>query len=118
MLGGAACQISNGPAYSRLQVQAVQPSRAPLALAGAEAKRASHIGAVEAFKLAAGHLWVSLATAQTRLKAVFAKTNTHRQGELVAPIARLRSFQRQQVDTSFGDADAYGQEHPRYDGAV
>jgi hypothetical protein len=61
-------------------------------------------GAGESVELAAERLDVSVSTARTQLKAVFAKTNTHRQAELVALIGRLRSFQQQQQhdDTSFG----------------
>ena len=72
-------------------------------LSGAEAKLASYIGAGESVERAAERLDVSVSTARTQLKAVFAKTNTHRQAELVALIGRLRSFQQQQHDdTSFG----------------
>jgi DNA-binding CsgD family transcriptional regulator len=71
-------------------------------LTGAEARLASYIGAGESVELAAERLGVSLSTARTQLKAVFAKTNTHRQAELVALIGRLRSFQQQHDDTSFG----------------
>jgi DNA-binding CsgD family transcriptional regulator len=71
-------------------------------LSGAEAKLASYIGAGESIELAAGRLGVSVATARTQLKAVFAKTNTHRQAEFVALVGRLRWFQQQQHDTSFG----------------
>jgi DNA-binding CsgD family transcriptional regulator len=72
-------------------------------LSGAEAKLASYIGAGESVESAAERLDASISTARTQLKAVFAKTNTHRQAELVALIGRLRSFQQQQHDdTSFG----------------
>ena len=39
---------------------------------------------------AAASLGVSRETARTQLKAVFAKTNTRRQAELAALVARLR----------------------------
>jgi DNA-binding CsgD family transcriptional regulator len=38
---------------------------------------------------AAQQLGISKATARNQLKAVFAKTATHRQGELVALLSRL-----------------------------
>ncbi len=71
-------------------------------LTGAEAKLAARLGAGQSIERAAEQLGVSLSTARTQLKAVFAKTNTHRQAELVALIGRLRSFQQQRSDTSFG----------------
>jgi DNA-binding CsgD family transcriptional regulator len=73
-----------------------------LGLTGAEAKLASCLGTGEPIERAAERLGVSLSTARTQLKAVFAKTNTHRQAELVALIGRLRSFQQQPADTPFG----------------
>jgi DNA-binding CsgD family transcriptional regulator len=71
-------------------------------LTAAEAKIASYVGAGESVELTAERLGVSVSTVRTQLKAVFAKTNTHRQAELVALIGRLRSFQQQHDDTSFG----------------
>jgi DNA-binding CsgD family transcriptional regulator len=71
-------------------------------LTGAEARLASYIGAGESLEFAAERSRVSVSTARTQLKAVFTKTNTHRQAELVALIGRLRSFQQQHDDTSFG----------------
>jgi DNA-binding CsgD family transcriptional regulator len=71
-------------------------------LTGAEAKLASCIGVGESIEHAAETLGVSLSTARTQLKAVFAKTNTHRQAELAALVGRLRSFQQQRANTLFG----------------
>jgi DNA-binding CsgD family transcriptional regulator len=61
-------------------------------LTAAEAKLASQIGAAESIERAAECLGISSLTARTQLKAVFSKTSTHRQGELVALLSRLRSF--------------------------
>ena len=61
-------------------------------LTAAEAKLASLIGAGESIECAAERLKISSLTARTQLKAVFSKTSTHRQGELVALLSRLRSF--------------------------
>ncbi len=71
-------------------------------LTSAEAKLASCLGAGDSIERAAEQLGVSLSTARTQLKAVFAKTNTHRQAELAALIGRLRPFQQQREDTLFG----------------
>jgi DNA-binding CsgD family transcriptional regulator len=61
-------------------------------LTPAEAKLAVLIGAGEALERAAGKLSISPLTARTQLKAVFAKTDTHRQSELVALLSRLHSL--------------------------
>jgi DNA-binding CsgD family transcriptional regulator len=61
-------------------------------LTAAEAKLASLIGAGESIERAAERLGISSLTARTQLKAVFSKTSTHRQGELVALLSRLQSF--------------------------
>ena len=61
-------------------------------LTAAEAKLASLIGAGESIEHAAERLGISSLTARGQLKAVFSKTSTHRQGELVALLSRLRSF--------------------------
>jgi len=52
-------------------------------LTRAEAKLAVLIGTGQPIKHAADKLSITPLTARTQLKAVFAKTNTHRQGELV-----------------------------------
>jgi DNA-binding CsgD family transcriptional regulator len=51
-------------------------------LTAAEAKLAALIGAGETVERAAERLGISKLTAQTQLKAVFSKTDTHRQAEL------------------------------------
>jgi len=61
-------------------------------LTAAEAKLASLIGAGESIEHAAERLGISSLTARGQLKAVFSKTSTHRQGELVALLSRLRSL--------------------------
>jgi len=55
----------------------------------AEAKLASLIAVGKSPEQAARHLGVSEATARNQLKGVFSKTQTHRQSELVALLARL-----------------------------
>jgi DNA-binding CsgD family transcriptional regulator len=61
-------------------------------LTAAEAKLAGLIGAGEKIERAAERLGISAHTARTQLKAVFGKTDTHRQAELAAFIAKLRGF--------------------------
>jgi DNA-binding CsgD family transcriptional regulator len=58
----------------------------------AEAKLASLIGAGESIERAAECLRISPLTARGQLKAVFSKTDTHRQAELAALLSRLQSF--------------------------
>jgi DNA-binding CsgD family transcriptional regulator len=58
-------------------------------LTPAEARLASLIGAGNSPERAAQELGVSEATTRNQLKAVFNKTNTHRQPELVALLSRL-----------------------------
>ncbi len=58
-------------------------------LTPADARLASLIGAGNSPEQAAQELGVSEATARNQLKAVFNKTNTHRQPELVALLSRL-----------------------------
>jgi DNA-binding CsgD family transcriptional regulator len=60
-------------------------------LTQAEAKLAAQLGIGIGIDAAAGSLGVSRETARSQLKAVFAKTNTRRQAELAALVARLRS---------------------------
>ena len=61
-------------------------------LTRAEANLAVLIGAGQPLEHAADKLSVAPLTARTQLKAVFAKTDTHRQGELVALLSRLHSL--------------------------
>jgi DNA-binding CsgD family transcriptional regulator len=61
-------------------------------LTAAEAKLAGLIGAGETVERAAEQLGISVHTARTQLKSVLGKTDTHRQAELVALVARLRGF--------------------------
>ena len=56
----------------------------------AEAKLAAKLALGSGIENAAASLGVSRETARTQLKAVFAKTNTCRQAELAALVARLR----------------------------
>ena len=60
-------------------------------LTQAEAKLAAQLGIGIGIDAAAASLGVSRETARSQLKAVFAKTNTHHQAELVALVTRLRS---------------------------
>jgi len=55
----------------------------------AEARLAQRLASGEALEDAAKHLSISKNTARVQLKAVFAKMNVHRQGELVALLAQL-----------------------------
>lgn len=59
-------------------------------LTAAEAKIAALIGAGETVENAAERLGITKHTARNQLKAVFGKTDTHRQAELAALLARLR----------------------------
>jgi len=61
-------------------------------LTAAEAKLASLIGAGESIERAAERLGIAPLTARTQLRAVFSKTDTHRQAELAALLSRLQSF--------------------------
>jgi DNA-binding CsgD family transcriptional regulator len=60
-------------------------------LTSAEAKLASRVSSGEELKTAADHLGITYETARNQLKTVFAKTETHRQAELVALLSRLAS---------------------------
>jgi DNA-binding CsgD family transcriptional regulator len=63
---------------------------AAFGLTAAEAKMAATLASGVGIDAAAASLGVSRETARTQLKAVFAKTNTCRQAELVGLLARLR----------------------------
>jgi DNA-binding CsgD family transcriptional regulator len=58
-------------------------------LSPAEARLAARIATGASVEDVADELGLALSTARNQLKAVFAKTDTHRQGELVALLARL-----------------------------
>jgi DNA-binding CsgD family transcriptional regulator len=63
---------------------------AAFGLTVAEAKIAAKVASGMGLDGAAASLGISRETARTQLKAVFAKTNTRRQAELAALVARLR----------------------------
>ena len=58
-------------------------------LSPAEARLASLVATGLSTEQAANELGIARATARNHLKAVFAKTGTHRQGELIALLSRL-----------------------------
>lgn len=58
----------------------------------AEARLAARLMSGDGINAAAIALGVSRETARTQLKAVFAKTNTHRQAELATLVTRLRPY--------------------------
>jgi DNA-binding CsgD family transcriptional regulator len=60
-------------------------------LTNAEAKLAARLAGGEDLDAAAAALGVTRQTARSQLKSIFGKTDTHRQAELVALLARLRS---------------------------
>jgi DNA-binding CsgD family transcriptional regulator len=63
-------------------------------LTEAEARLASSLAAGDGIDAASDRLAISRETARTQLRAVFAKTGTHRQAELVALLSRLRQRSR------------------------
>jgi DNA-binding CsgD family transcriptional regulator len=63
--------------------------RSAFGLTAAEARLAARLGAGERLEDAAGALGITKNTARVQLRAVFAKTGTSRQPELVALLARL-----------------------------
>ena len=63
--------------------------KAFFSLSTAEARLAQLIASGEALEVAADHLGISKHTARAQLKAVFAKTSVHRQGELVSLLTKL-----------------------------
>jgi DNA-binding CsgD family transcriptional regulator len=75
-------------------------------LTTAEARLASLLAGGAALDEIAGQLGIARETARNQLKAVFAKTETHRQGELVALLsqltAELRDSGLRQTDISEG----------------
>jgi DNA-binding CsgD family transcriptional regulator len=84
-------------ARALLTLSDLDPKPAPLPdllanafrLTPAEAKLTCVIGNGGSLEHAAGELRLSRETVRNQLKAVFAKTDTHRQSELVALLARL-----------------------------
>jgi DNA-binding CsgD family transcriptional regulator/PAS domain-containing protein len=58
-------------------------------LAAAEARLAARLASGDALDHVADEIGIALETARNQLKAIFAKTDTHRQAELVAVLARL-----------------------------
>lgn len=85
-----------GPALALLTITDLAPPRPPpedvvqgaFGLTAAEARLACRLGAGESLAEAADALGIAKETARGQLKAVFAKTGTHRQGQLVALLAR------------------------------
>ena len=63
--------------------------RAAFGLTAAEARLAAQLVGSGSLNAAADALGIAKETARNQLKAVFAKTGTHRQAELVALLARL-----------------------------
>ncbi len=63
--------------------------RAAFGLTPAEARLAAEFASGDALDDAANRLGIAKETARNQLKAIFGKTNTHRQGELVALLSRL-----------------------------
>jgi len=72
--------------------------RTCFSLTRAEARLASEISSGARLESAADHLGICYETARNQLKAIFAKTDTHRQAELVALLARLANTVRSAVD--------------------
>lgn len=72
--------------------QASEPGEALLrqlfGLTGAEAKLAVHMAGGRSLDEIASELRISISTARTQLRSIFAKTRTHRQAELVALLNR------------------------------
>jgi DNA-binding CsgD family transcriptional regulator len=59
-------------------------------LTSAEAKLATRVASGEHLELAADELGIAYQTARNQMQAIFAKTDTHRQAEIVALFARLQ----------------------------
>jgi DNA-binding CsgD family transcriptional regulator len=64
--------------------------RCTFQLTAAEARLASGLAGGEGVDVASARLAISRETARTQLRAIFAKTGTHRQAELTALLSRLR----------------------------
>lgn len=65
--------------------------RSCFGLTACEARLARHVSSGEALEAAADELAISYETARNHLKSIFAKTDTHRQAELIALLARVAS---------------------------
>jgi DNA-binding CsgD family transcriptional regulator len=65
---------------------------AAFGLSPAETRLAVHIAAGLSPEMAAEEIGIAVNTARNQLKSILAKTDTHRQGELVALLARLGSI--------------------------
>ena len=94
---GSAAHLPPQETNTLLTLNALGPKPGPPAailaktfrLTPAEAKLASVIARGASPEIAAGELKISRETARNQLKSVFAKTNTHRQSELVALLLQV-----------------------------
>jgi DNA-binding CsgD family transcriptional regulator len=75
--------------FSRKRVVPADVLGAAFGLSPAEAKLAAIIAEGHSLGEAAEQLSIARETARNQLKAIFGKTNTHRQGELVALLSRI-----------------------------
>jgi DNA-binding CsgD family transcriptional regulator len=71
-------------------------------LTNAEARLTDRLLREDSLKAAAESLSVATGTARNQLKAIYQKTGTHGQGQLIALIARLATPRDQGRDSSFG----------------
>jgi DNA-binding CsgD family transcriptional regulator len=69
--------------------------RSAFGLTRSEARLAAFLGTGESLDAAANRLGVSKETARAQLKSIFAKTDTHRQAQLVALLSKLGSAPNQ-----------------------
>lgn len=83
-----AAVILTDPAAAR-SAAAPDGTLAAMGLTPAEARLAARIGQGEELKSIAEAEGIAMETARARLKAVFAKTGTHRQAELAILVSRL-----------------------------
>ena len=87
MLARAVLIVSDPDA--RAPSDAVSEALTVMGLTPAEARLAARIGRGEELKAIADAEGIAIETARARLKAVFAKTGTHRQAELAVLVSRL-----------------------------
>lgn len=73
------------------RVNATEDPRVQFRLTGRESEIVAQLASGTKLADAAASLGMSLTTARQHVKSIFAKTGTHRQAELVALLARLRS---------------------------